>query len=324
MKLFAGIDAGQSSTIAVVGDVDGRLLGRGVAGPADEVGCDAHSTRLKDALEAALAAALDDAELPRDARLETVVAGITGYTGATIGAPPKFNAADVRLMHDAPIAHAGALDVEPGVIAIAGTGSVVYGIAEDGRSLTMGGWGYLFGDEGSAFWIGKAAIVRALEAEESREACEILDLVREHFAVATPRDLVRDFYAGKMSRDVVAAFAPAVLARESDATRGLVFTGVVRLIEQIALCIRTLNLSHDAPVALVGGLSRNEEYVAMFEVAADALDRPLKIVRARADAVTGALTLARPSTSLRHAWNDEVERYDMDDEVERQLRDDLA
>ena len=55
------------------------------------------------------------------------------------------------LMHDAPVAHAGALAGMPGVVVIAGTGSVVYARDENGRSQTLGGWGFLFGDEGSAF-----------------------------------------------------------------------------------------------------------------------------------------------------------------------------
>ena len=53
MTLYAGIDAGQSGTVAVIGDESGRILGRGRAGAADEIGQDAQSTRLRDALRAA-------------------------------------------------------------------------------------------------------------------------------------------------------------------------------------------------------------------------------------------------------------------------------
>ena len=64
MRLFAGIDGGQSSTVAVVADDAGRILGRGAAGAADEIGASKDSTRLRDALQGALAQAVDSARLP--------------------------------------------------------------------------------------------------------------------------------------------------------------------------------------------------------------------------------------------------------------------
>ena len=64
-------------------------------------------------------------------------------------------------MHDTPIAHAGALEGRSGVVVIAGTGSVVYGRNDEGWSCTLGGWGFLFGDEGSAFAIARDSLARA-------------------------------------------------------------------------------------------------------------------------------------------------------------------
>ena len=82
----AGIDAGQSSTTAVVGDETGYAIGRGRAGPADEVGQAAGSSRLHDALRDALEAARRDAGLAADAavcrdRSRASVATKAGLTG---------------------------------------------------------------------------------------------------------------------------------------------------------------------------------------------------------------------------------------------------
>ncbi|HXM08168.1 MAG TPA: BadF/BadG/BcrA/BcrD ATPase family protein, partial [Candidatus Acidoferrum sp.] len=129
--LFAGIDGGQSSTRAVVGTSDGRILGRGAAGGADEVGADANSTRLRDALRDALAAALANAGLPDNASFDTVVAGVSGYSGACVGLSPDLNARETILLHDAPIALAGAFDRDGGIVVIAGTGTVVYAAYAD-------------------------------------------------------------------------------------------------------------------------------------------------------------------------------------------------
>ncbi|HKE37033.1 MAG TPA: BadF/BadG/BcrA/BcrD ATPase family protein, partial [Candidatus Baltobacteraceae bacterium] len=125
-RYVAGIDGGQTSTAAVIGDERGRVVGRGVAGPADEVGQGADSTRMHDALSGALRAACKGAGLDAGTHFEAIVAGVSGYEGRVYGKMPQLPAARFVLMHDAPIAHAGALAGEPGVVVIAGTGSVVY------------------------------------------------------------------------------------------------------------------------------------------------------------------------------------------------------
>ena len=108
-EYFAGIDGGQSSTVAIVGDERGKILGRATAGPADEVGAGAGSTRLRDALGEALAGACRAAALPYEGAIAAVVAGVSGYEGRVYGEPPRLAAQRLVILHDAPIAHAGAL-----------------------------------------------------------------------------------------------------------------------------------------------------------------------------------------------------------------------
>ncbi|HEY8320402.1 MAG TPA: BadF/BadG/BcrA/BcrD ATPase family protein [Candidatus Baltobacteraceae bacterium] len=278
MTLFGGIDGGQSSTTAVVGDADGRVLGRGSAGPADEVGCDARSTRLKDALEGALAAALDDAGLPRDTRFEAIVAGVSGYAGASVGIAPGFNAARVRLMHDAPIAHVGALGGGPGVIVIAGTGSVVYGVGADGRAVTVGGLGYVFGDEGSAFGIARRAIREADENGALRRRAAAF------FGEASALDVARAVYAGRISRDRVAAFAAELLAVPDADVERLVDAEVAALARQIARAKAMVAAS--GPVAATGGMTRDAYYMKR-------LGRLVDLVAPLDEPAIGALSMAR-------------------------------
>jgi glucosamine kinase len=280
VNIYAGIDGGQSSTTAVVGDADGRLLGRGTAGPADEVGCDATSTRLKDALEGALAAALVDAGLPRDARFEAVVAGVSGYARAAVGVAPAFNAATVRLTHDAPIAHAGAFGGKPGVIVIAGTGSVVYGVASDGRAVTVGGLGHVFGDEGSAFGIARRAIREADGNGALRRR------IAAFFGIGSALDLARAMYAGRISRDRVASFAMELLAARDGTIDRIVDDEVGALAQQIARAKAEVGVT---TVAAIGGMTRNEYYM-------ERLGRLIDLVAPLAEPAIGALTLARSSS----------------------------
>src|SRR5207249_7827038 len=68
--------------------------------------------------------------------------------------------------HDALIALSGATGGEPGIVAIAGTGSIAFGRNGDGQTARAGGWGYIFGDEGGGFDITRQALRAALRFEE--------------------------------------------------------------------------------------------------------------------------------------------------------------
>ncbi|HTV92317.1 MAG TPA: BadF/BadG/BcrA/BcrD ATPase family protein [Verrucomicrobiae bacterium] len=274
--LFAGIDGGQSGTTAVIGD-GRRLLARGTSGPADEIGAAADSTRLRDALEGALADALAGANLPADSYFDAIVAGVSGYEGRIYGMPPRLPAKRFTLMHDAPIAHAGALGGEPGAVVIAGTGSVGYAVARDGRTQMRGGWGYLFGDEGSAFWIARTYVERAI-ADEARAPAAL-----GYFGVASLRELARAFYSGAIARDRFASFATVALASEDIA---------VAAARALASLAAATVLERPCTIAFAGGLMRNKSFVRRLYDATDSLLPDCVLVEPLADPAEGALILA--------------------------------
>jgi glucosamine kinase len=296
VSLFAGIDGGQSSTVAAIGDEQGSVLGRGTAGPADEIGAGPESTRLRDALNDALERARENAHLPASSRYEAIVAGVSGYDGRVYGRAPNLPSDRLVLVHDTPAAHAGALGGRPGVVVIAGTGSVVYGRDDQGRSSLLGGWGFLFGDEGSAFAIVRdalAALMRAQDegdsslAAESRAACEF-------FGVPSLRRLVHAFYKREVTRDRLAAFAPE--AMRFAAFRALADCGADRL---AALANAAIAAGAPARAAFVGGVFADERFRRRV---ADGILRPhpnAEIVEARYEPVYGALLLAYQERGLR-------------------------
>ena len=121
--------------------------------------------------------ALQSAGLAPETHFASIVAGVSGYEGRIFGQAPDLRATRFVMMHDAPVAHAGALGGEPGVVVIAGTGSVVYG-TDALRGRTIGGWGYLFGDEGSAFWLVREALAIMMHAEDDVETSQPLEAAR--------------------------------------------------------------------------------------------------------------------------------------------------
>jgi glucosamine kinase len=287
--LAAGIDGGQSSTVAVVGDEHGRILGRGASGPSDEIGAGPESTRLSDALRAALKDAIARAGLAAGTRCDAVVAGISGYNGRLYGRTPELPAQRVVLMHDTPIAHAGALAGKSGVVVIAGTGSVAYTRDGDGTGHVFGGWGFLFGDEGSAFRIACDALADLMRAQDDGddEPAEELRASLEFFESPSLRDVGRRFYHGEISRDRLAAFAPVALRFER--FRIAANRGADRLAE---LACRGIAAGGVARVGLSGGIFRD---AALRERVADRVRARFdgaEVFAGRYDPAAGALLLA--------------------------------
>ncbi|MGH7661849.1 MAG: BadF/BadG/BcrA/BcrD ATPase family protein [Vulcanimicrobiaceae bacterium] len=296
MKLFAGIDGGQSSTIALVADERGAVLGRGVAGPCDHIGQSSTSVRFARALEGALADALQKASLPRNSTFEAIVAGISGYEGTIVGVEPQLRTKRTCYVHDARIAHAAAFEFAPGIVVIAGTGSVAYGRNERGADALVGGWGFLFGDEGSAFALARRAVSSAMRAQNEDRRSPIAAEATAFFGVATLRALAHDFYTGKIDRAALAAFAQRVIVLAEEGERdaaALVEEAAAALADLSRTCALRLEYDgSDIGVALAGGTFASAFFRARVQQQIGAL-MPLADVRVlRDEPAKGALLLA--------------------------------
>src|ERR1039457_6318057 len=159
MKLFLGVDGGQSGTTAMIGDETGRILGTGDAGPCNHAAAGEGRAKLERAITGSVSAACGQAGLdPASVHFEAACFGMSG------GPEDKREilAATLRVdrlvvTNDAVIALAGATRTGQGIITIAGTGSIAFGRNPAGRSARAGGWGHIFGDEGGGFDIARQA-----------------------------------------------------------------------------------------------------------------------------------------------------------------------
>lgn len=297
MRYVAGIDGGQSGTTALIAGEDGRVIGRGNAGPADEVGVNVESSRLSDALHEALADAARSAGLTQDARFSVVVAGVSGYEGRIYGKPPALPADRVLIVHDAVIAHAGAFGEGPGLLLIAGTGSVALARASNGDAVTVGGWGYVFGDEGSAFWLARLVLADAMRREE--DASALVRAALERFSQPSLRALARAFYAGAIARREIADFARTVLemAAAGDRAAAEYAVGAAQALGDLAgRAARAGALEPDARVAAAGGMTRSLLFRDALEDAVLQRLPQARWVRRTEEPAAGAVLLA-----MRHA-----------------------
>ncbi|BCS35400.1 ATPase [Luteitalea sp. TBR-22] len=272
-ELFLGIDGGQTGTQAVLVDGTGRVLGRGAAGPSNHVEMPGGRERLRAAVIDSSNGALSAAGLGRvDAvAFEAVYCAMTGEADfKTEIITPIFQSRVVRVEHDAPAALAGGTLGDPGIIVIAGTGSVVYGEDAEGRSARAGGWGYVFGDEGSGFGLAREGIRAGLEALDGvGPQTALVPVLTRRFALADLRLLPMVMYNGHVSRDGVAAAARDVLDtwQAGDGVAGRV---VASGIEALASRVRSIaeRLALVAPrVCLSGGVFRSGAYAEAFRVA---------------------------------------------------------
>lgn len=167
-RVAVGVDGGQSSTVCVVVTSSGEVLGHGLTGPSNHITEPGGPERCRAAVHGAVHSALESAGLTIS-DVGFVLCGMTGAFPATLEAVNKaLGTTPHAMVHDSVTAYHGATGGRPGSVVIGGTGSVGYGEDEAGRSVRVGGWGYLMGDEGSAYWIALQAAQAVARAEDGR------------------------------------------------------------------------------------------------------------------------------------------------------------
>jgi glucosamine kinase len=295
--LFAGIDGGQSSTIAVVAGANGEVLGRGTAGPSDHVDEPATSQRAAQACEGALAAALAAAHLPLDAPLEAVVIGLSGYEGSWHGREPHFASPIVRYKHDSVIALAGAIRERPAAVVIAGTGSAGYGEDANREPIRAGGFGYLFGDDGSSFAIARTALAAAMRVSDRGVLTDLGAAALSYFDCSDLRALARAVSLRQIARPQLAGFTRLVFdaARLGDPeAAGIIDDAAAALAGLAQLLVEQLGSADvpAVPVAFVGGAVENAEFRATIARRLENATPLARVVAPAHEPAVGAALLA--------------------------------
>jgi glucosamine kinase len=314
-----GIDGGGSKTTAAIGD-ESQLLATATAGPSNIVRVGEPQAResLHQCVRQACTAA---GILP--AQIAHTCIGAAGAARPEIAALIRRALAEiipsaVEVVGDTHIALAAAFDAGPGVIVIAGTGSIAYGRDAHGATARAGGWGFAISDEGSAHWIGRTAVTAALHAndptvERTHDRVgppdpPLLRALQKAWGTRSLEDFVRA--ANSTPAPDFSALFPAVLASaeagESVAQRVLTHAGA-ELAQLAVVVIRRLfpktspqseidSAPADAPVplAMAGGVFRHAPQVReVFYHDLRQQDPRVQLNSEIINPVEGALRLAR-------------------------------
>jgi glucosamine kinase len=260
-RFVMGIDGGATKTLAAVLDLEHHALHLAHGGPSnqDAVGAKAAVQALLQAADEAI----EHAGISRD-QLGAAVLAVAGTDTDAVGEHVRAARTDAWIVvNDVVGAWATATAAAPGLAAISGTGSNVFGVGADGSAWRAGGWGHLLGDEGSGYWLGVQSIKAALrDREASGPPTALSDAAVAFFDVPSVEALASLVYAKPLTKGEIAAFASETgrLADAGDEVACELYAlGAGELAEQIAAVIRRTGLGSDSsasaasfPVGLIG------------------------------------------------------------------------
>jgi len=262
--LVLGIDGGGTSTRAVLADLDGNVLGRGEAGPGNpkSAGLDVALEEFQRAIEGAYSAAQRKA-----APVDAICLALAG-AGRAEDRPPIEEwaragrvAETVAIVADAVAVLAAAAPEIIGVSMIAGTGSMVYGRDQDGSETRAGGWGALFGDEGSGYVLAVAGLRAAVRAFDGRgPSTTLLPAFLDRLKLTEAGGLVTTLYSPGWDKRRIAALATVVTTCADggdDIANGLLQDGAEELTKAAVAVAERLAWNAKPMVAMAGGLIAN-------------------------------------------------------------------
>jgi N-acetylglucosamine kinase len=212
-----GIDAGGTKTVCLLANAEGQILAESRGGGANLQA----SGELE--VEKVLHGVIENAIGDREVRPDAVCLGIAGVdrpadSEAVRGIMRRLGfKSRTLIVNDALVALVAGVGDDPGVVLIAGTGSIAYARDASGRAARSGGWGYLLGDEGGGFWIGRSALAAVVRQFDGRAPATMLtDLVLAEMRLASPTELIHAIYDKGLQRRAIAGIA-AVVQRAADA-----------------------------------------------------------------------------------------------------------
>jgi N-acetylglucosamine kinase-like BadF-type ATPase len=257
VAFFLGIDGGGSKTSCLLGD-ETSILGSGTGAASNVVRVGEASARKS--LSEAIHQAYSTANIGPQQISRTCV-GIAGGARKDVddivrGIVSEIVAGEIEVVGDMVIALQSALGDGPGVIVIAGTGSIAYGRNTNGETARAGGWGFAISDEGSGHWIGRAAVAAMMRAHGDERQTRLTESVlnawhlknRQQLVLAANRSPAPDFAAllPSVVSAAVSGDTVAIRVLESAATElsGLAKTVIKRLFPE----------GQTVKIAMIGGV----------------------------------------------------------------------
>jgi len=296
MAYYLGIDGGGSKTSCLLGD-PASVLGAGRSSGSNPIRVGAE--KAQEALADAIHQACGQAKIaPRE--ITKTCVGVAGAARAETSELIRnillgVVGGEIQVVGDMEIALAAASGTGPGVVVIAGTGSIAYGRNSSGRTARAGGWGFAISDEGSGQWIGRAAISTALRSEDEGNASKLLDAILQRWNLQGHEQLI--LKSNSMPPPDFATLMPVVQqsADGRDAAAQELLEEAGKVLAKIGNIVigKLFEPYETVPVAMSGGVFEHSPPVRQSFY--NHLRRPVSLVPHIVEPVNGALEIARGS-----------------------------
>lgn len=260
MDVILAIDGGGSRTRCQVIDRSGRRLCSAESGASNHLLVAMEVVR--HSLSEAIRKTLTQAPLDRS-EVVCVSAGLAGvdYDGSGVSdiepVLREIGFSRLAIYGDMMIAHSGALAGRPGILALAGTGSSILGIGTEGERVKIGGWGPVYGDEGSAYWIAQQSLVMAARAYDGRGLkTALVGAILEALGLKDFKETVSRIYVAGMETREIAALSRVAheVAMAGDTVARNIFVHAGKdIAEGVAAAIRRLGIENHAPLVSYQG-----------------------------------------------------------------------
>lgn len=251
IRYLIGVDGGGTGTRARLATHDGVAIGAGEAGPsALGQGIAQAWVHVQQAVAAAFGAAGVAPASPAQCLIALGLSGahVQRRRAEFLEAAPAY--AHVALADDGSTSLYGAFHGRPGAVVAAGTGSIGEALRADGARVTVGGWGFMVGDEGSGAWLGLRAVRHAHRALDGRAPRG--PLAEALWAVAGRDREAMLAWSESANQAGYAALAPLVFAQEAaDPVAAALLAAAVRALVQTA---DALDPDGTLPLAVTGSI----------------------------------------------------------------------
>jgi glucosamine kinase len=308
VAIFLGIDGGGSKTSCLIGDETSVLgAGTGAASNVVRVG----EAQARESLATAIRQACTVANI-EPSEINNICVGLAGAARPEISelvrriiselVPGEIKPRHIKVVGDTVIALEAAFGSGPGVIVIAGTGSIAYGRNREGQTARAGGWGFAISDEGSGHWIGRTAVAAAIGAwdENPGQNVPLIEILLRFWHLETIEQLVPA--ANATPPPDFAALFPSVLSLADSGNRiarEVLTQAGTRLANLAGILFRRLFPSSEAvPVAMSGGVFASSALVRQVFYNCLCSEHPNAALNPSViEPVRGALELARKSAA---------------------------
>ncbi|MEH2056958.1 MAG: BadF/BadG/BcrA/BcrD ATPase family protein [Nostoc sp.] len=246
MNYVLGIDGGGSKTVCVLMDDLRQVLGRGEGGPCNYQSIGIEATL--QSIQSAISNAVEAARITNTVNIDAICLGLAGVGRAadievvkglvkelqnnkSLPITWALQPGNIVICNDALIALVGGIGQAVGIVVAAGTGSIVFGRNHQGDTKRVGGWGYILGDEGSAYKIAIAGMNAALKSSDGREiSTNLVEGFKQHLDLENIEDLIEVIYRREWGVKQIAALAPVVdfAAASGDVVANIIIDDAVK------------------------------------------------------------------------------------------------